>query len=728
MNYFFIILLSLCSLSATLGQQVRGVVASTDHERLIGATIYILGTETGTITDINGQFELQVNSDQDRLIVSYVGFLTDTLSVDFNAPMHVLLTEDSELNTVTIQSSPTFIDDRSPIHSEVITEKELMKAACCNLSESFETNASVDVSFTDAVTGTKMIRMLGLDGKYTMINRENLPNIRGLSSRLGLTYIPGTWIQSIDVGKGAGTVVNGYESMTGQINLELKKPESSEKLYLNGYVNSFGRAELNANTSFKLNDHWSAALLTHANTFNNELDINEDGFMDLPKSRQLNFLNRYKYQSEKLHSQIGINIMKDEKAGGQVGFDFGDDASLSPKYGYSNEATKAEVFGKLGLLFPSAPYKGWGFLYSLSYQEQLSGFGRNVYRGKEKTLQTNLIHQNIFGNTFHQYKIGASFLVDAYDESFNDFDFARNEIVPGTFFEYTYLPNDEFTLVSGARMDFHNLYGIYFTPRLHLRYQVIKDGTMRLSAGKGYRTANIISENSQAFVSSRGLVVEESLLPEESWNFGGSYIHKFHLGKRNLNLTFDYFHTAFQNQVIMDLDKDPQEVRFYNLDGKSYANSFQVEAYYPVTENISTKAAYKFYDVRATIDGKFQPVPFIARERIFWNLAYATKYEVWKADLTFQWYGKKRIPDTKMKGVEFQRPEFSPDFTTVNAQVNRSFRWGNVYLGSENLLNFRQDDPIIDPDNPFSEEFDGSLVWGPVAGRVIYFGVRYKIK
>lgn len=728
MKYLIYTFLSISSLGI-YAQQVRGMVISTGHEPLIGATVLIAGTRMGTVTDVNGRFELTANSARDTLIVSYIGFVSDTLQVKFNAPMHIMLEENSsELNTVTVESSSTFIDNLEPMHAEVITEKELLKAACCNLSESFETNASVDVSYTDAVTGTKMIRMLGLDGKYTLINRENLPNIRGLNSRLGLTYIPGTWLQSIDVGKGAGTVVNGYESMTGQINLELKKPESAERLYLNAYTNSFGRMELNANAAIPLNDHWSTAVLTHADYLGTERDINDDGFMDLPKSQQFNVMNRYKYSGGNLESQVGIHVVKDEKAGGQLGFEFGDDAASAPVYGYSNESTKAEVFGKVGLLFPAEPYMGWGFIYSLSYQEQLADFGRNSYRGREKTLYTNLIHQNIFGSTLHQYKLGASFLLDLFDESFNQNDFNRNEIVPGTFFEYTFLPNEKFTLVSGIRMDLHNLYGTYFTPRVHLRYQPTPNGTVRASAGKGYRTANIIAENNQAFVSSRQLVVEESLQPEESWNYGGSYVHALPIGKRKLNLTLDYFHTRFLNQVIMDLDRDPGEIRFYNLDGKSFANSFQVEASYPISEHFNTKAAYKLYDVKATINGNFRPVPFIARDRFFWNLAYASHYELWKADLTLQWYGKQRLPDTDMKPVEFQRPDYAPDFTTVNAQVSRTFRWGNVYLGSENLLNFRQDDPIINPDDPFSEEFDGSLVWGPVAGRVIYLGARYLIK
>jgi outer membrane receptor for ferrienterochelin and colicins len=420
--------------------------------------------------------------------------------------------------------------------------------------------------------------------------------------------------------------------------------------------------------------------------------------------------------------------MIDEKAGGQNGFDFNDDASTSPLYGFYNKASRAEVFGKVGLLFPEAPYKGWGFIYSGSYQEQKSDFGRNAYLGKEKTLYTNLIHQNIIGNTFHQYKTGLSLIIDDYDEVFADSAFARTEVVPGAFFEYTYLPNEKLTLVSGIRTDIHNLYGLYVTPRIHIRYEIIPEGTLRLSAGKGYRTSNIIMENNQAFVSSRKLIVEEKLKPEESWNFGGSFVKEISIGKQKMNVILDYFHTAFQNQVITDMDQNPSEVRFYNLDGKSYANSYQIEVGSSINDQWSTKAAYKYYDVKSTINDQLMSVPFISKNRTFWNISYSSKFEIWQADMTIQWYDKKRLPNTQEKPIGLQRPDNSPDFTNVNAQVSRNFRWGNVYLGSENLLDFRQKNPIIDPTNPFGNEFDGSIVWGPVAGRMVYFGLRYKIK
>ena len=729
MKKIYILLITCIAVTSLYAQKIRGMVADQQHQPLIGATILELGTQNGVVTNVNGAFELKLVNEGGLIIVSFTGFIADTIKADGSRPMHIMLTEDSkELDQVVISASSTFMDDLESKHIEVITEAELTKAACCNLSESFETNASVDVSFTDAISGAKTIRMLGLDGRYVQINRENVPNVRGLSGRYGLSYVPGTWVQSIDVGKGAGTVVNGYESMTGQINVELKKPENSEKIYINSYVNSFGRLELNANHAWDLNEKWSSAILFHSNYFNSEIDKNSDGFMDVPKAKQINVMNRYKFVSDKLVSQIGMTVMRDEKAGGQKGFNFGDDFATSSEYGFVNNTTRVELFGKTGLLFQHKPYKGWGFIYSGSYQDIEAGFGRDNYQGEETTLYGNIIFQNIIGNSFHQYKTGASILYDDFSEVYIDSTFTRQEVVPGLYYEYTYIPSDKFSLLLGARTDFHNLYGTYFTPRLHSRYQLSPNTTIRAAIGKGYRTPNTIVENSNILVSSRQLIIQENPEPEVSWNMGGSLVTAISIGNKKLNLVADYFYTTFQNQLIYDMDQNSSQLVVYNLDGKSFANSFQLEGSYQINDNLSVKSAYKFYDVKATINGALRQIPFTSRDRFFLNTSYATKYDKWEIDGTLQWFGNKRLPDTSDKPAEFQRNTSSPDFFLLNAQISRGFRWGNIYLGSENLLNFTQNDPIIDAQNPFSDDFDASLVWAPVAGRMVYAGFRYKIK
>lgn len=724
----FLLIISGFAFLANAQTTIQGKVIDENKDPLIGATVIVEGTTHGTTSDINGEFTLAMHHPNRNLVISFVGYINDTIGADTNPLIIEMELTASELSEVVIKAETSFYDELDPIQNQVILESELLKAACCNLSESFETNASVDVSFSDAVSGSKQITMLGLDGKYVQIQRENVPHIRGLTSRFGLGYVPGTWIQTIDVGKGAGSVVNGYESMTGQINLEFKKPEHSEQVYLNAYANAFGRSELNFNSAFDLGEKWTGALLLHSDYFNNEIDRNDDGFLDLPKSRQINVLNRYKFQGEKLVSQIGVNVLLDQKAGGQKGFGFNEDANASPLYGFSNLTKRFEVFGKTGLLFPKTPYRGWGFIYSGSIQDIDSNYGRNDYSGRQETLYGNVIHQNIIGNSFHQYKTGVSFLYDRYQESYADSAFSRSEQVPGLYFEYSWLPNDDITLVAGARTDFHNLYGTYYTPRLHLRYQLNTATTLRTSVGRGYRTPNVIAENTRVLISSRSIRVMEAIEPEVSWNAGGSIVSAILLGERKIDVIADYFYTFFENQLVMDLDADAAEVRFFNLANESFAHSLQFEASMRVNDHWSLKGAYKYYNVQSQFGGVQRQVPFTARNRFFFNASYATKYDKWTWDGTLQWVGRKRLPNTSGKPVEFQKAAFAPSYALINTQIARGFRWGSIYLGSENLLDFRQDDPIIDADNPFGEQFDGSLAWGPIAGRLIYAGFRYRVK
>jgi len=733
-----ILLLSILLLSYSVFSQgkITGEVKNNAKEPLIGATIQVIGKTTGAVTGIDGSFELQDIQASDKLIFSYIGYLADTLSPVFGTKMAVTLFEsDESLETVTVRGRTESVVAEAPFLNILITEAELQKAACCNLSESFETNASVDVSYADAVTGTKMIQMMGLDGRYVLISREGIPNIRGLNTRLGLTFVPGTWIQSIDVGKGAGSVINGYESITGQINVELFKPESMDKWYLNAYLNSFDRLELNANRQVPISEKWNSGFMFHASQQLMEMDNNKDGFMDMPKNFQVNFLNRWKYEGDQLMAQIGINLFSSETAGGQLGFGFNDNLSKSTMYGYEMDTRKAELFGKIGMIYPSKPTQSWGFQYSLSYQDFSGGAGRRIYSGTEKTLYGNFIYQNILGNSFHQYKTGASFLLDDFDESFNsnqskglDSTFFRTEKVPGVFFEYNYIPNEDFTLVAGARTDFHNLFGTYFTPRVHARWVFTPNLTLRGSVGKGYRTPNALMENSMVWVSSRDILFKARLQPEISWNSGISLAGSWIIKDKPLSVVADYFYTWFESQLVYDQDISSELLVIDNLQGESYAKSFQLEANYRFSERIEAKAAYKNYQNLMTTNGILQQVPFQSRDRFFFNMAYATRFEKWKADMTLNWNGAQRLPDTSDSPSEFRLETNSPEFFLLNAQISRGFRWGSVYLGGENILNFRQLNPIVDPMNPFGENFDASMTWGPIAGRMIYAGFRMKIK
>ncbi len=744
-----------------LAQKLMGLVVEKNaegvDEPLTGANVVWLGTSKGTSTGENGVFMIDRVEGANRLIVSFIGYRSDTLTIADQTSVKITLQSDQVLKEVTVHGwkPATGIDQSRGINTVIMTEKELFKAACCNLSESFETNPSVDVSFTDAITGTRQIQMLGLAGPNTMISIENMPGVRGLASSQGIQFIPGTWINSIQVTKGVGSVVNGYESIAGQINVEMKKPQESEKLFINGYVNQSARSEMNLNYSLVTGDKWATTFLLHGSTRPIEMDENDDYFLDFPTGSQLNFINRWVYNNNKgLLGQVGIKILTDGKQGGQTGFNPEQDKFTTNRYGFEINTKRYEAWGKIGYQFVGKPYKSVGLQLSGIKHDHESYYGLNLHDGDEKSFYSNLIYQSIISNTSHKFKSGLSFLYDDFDETLEvangielegsspvaSTTFDRTEIVPGAFFEYTYDDLKNFSAIAGIRVDQHNLFGTIFTPRLHLRYNLTPTTTLRVSAGKGTRVANIVSENSGVLVSARAFVLSDfqtkkayGFKPDVAWNYGLNFSQDFMLDYRAGSFTVDYFFTDFQNQVVLDLDRTAREARFFGLNGKSFSHSLQFQVDYELMRRFDLRMAYRWLNVKTDYTEGLLVKPLIAEHRAFVNLAYETKSN-WKFDFTVQWLGKQRIPDTSQNLTEYQLPGYSPDYFLMNAQITKDFgdKW-SVYLGVENIGDYKLDNPIVASSDPFGlttvqNDFDASMVWGPIFGRMAYAGFRFRIK
>lgn len=734
--YLIVLLLFVNSISA---QHIMGKIVGTDDkgkkEALPGANVYWQGTNIGTTTDLDGKFQI-ANPDTipARLIVSMMGYLSDTITVlqlD-KMDLDIVLKNSVTLTAVEVseKQSTTLNKLFTPINTEVISGKELLKAACCNLSESFSTNASVDVAFTDAVSGAKKIQMLGLDGVYTQILSENMPMLRGLSAAYGINYIPGTWIENILVTKGTGSVVNGYESISGQINLEFLKPQEQKKrVFINVYGNQKGRAEANLHLAKKVNTKLSTMLFTHASSNTMKQDINKDGFLDMPLTQQYNVFNRWDFHNQKnFEAQFGVKGLYETRQGGQTNFVYAPERDSSNNYGIGINTKSLEYFSKTGFMFPSKPYKSVGIQTSGKWQEQDMYFGLRDYQGVQKNFYANVIYANIINNTNHKYKLGASYLLDDYSEKFNDTTFARTESVPGVFAEYTYSNPEKFSLVAGIRADYHNIHGLFYTPRLHLRWNATKKTTFRLSGGRGFRTSNVFVENQSVFASSRQIVMNEKLDPEIAWNYGVSANQQFKLFDREAFINVDFFRTDFENQVIVDLDQHVNKVVFYNLKGESYSHSLQVDMGLEPVKDFAVKLAYKWYDVKTTYNYELMDKPYVPKHRVMVNLAYATYMEKWKFDLTTNWLGQSRIPSTVLSPVQYQLPKKSKEYFLFNAQITKKFRKFETYLGCENILNYTQTNPIIASEDPFGINFDASMIYAPVEGRVIYVGLRVEIK
>ncbi|MBP6978823.1 MAG: TonB-dependent receptor [Bacteroidales bacterium] len=724
-------MLTLCA------QSLTGTVMEQDEDHkmnpLPGANVYWLETMQGSATDLHGNFEIQrPGKGHSTLVVSYVGYQSDTLPIAADQQhVEVILASVTSLpeTVITGWQPDKYISKMNPVATEVITSGELLKAACCNLSESFETNASVDVNYADAVSGAKTIQLLGLSGIYTQMMSENFPNLRGLASAYGLSYVPGPWMESIQVSKGASSVMNGYESITGQINVEYKKPSTSEKFYLNLFGDHMGRVEANANGAVRINDHWSTALFGHYDERFARHDMNHDSFIDQPLVRQFSFFNRWEYQGSKpWHIQLGAKILDEYRLSGQMEYDRDLPHEDQPDvYGIDIETRRYEAFAKIGRVFENRRETSFGFINSFSYHDQQALFGLNGYAGDQLSWHSNFIFSTYIHTPDHKINAGWSVNYDDFDEIYNDSTFRNKELVPGLFTEYTFTVHEKFTLLAGLRADFHSLYGTFFTPRLHMKYHPDEHTTLRISAGRGSRTAHVFAENTSVLGTSRDVIISEPLRQEIAWNVGISVNRHFEIGNRELAVSADFYRTGFVNQVIMDMDRDNHHIYFYNLDGRSYSNSLQIEATINPVDRLDVTVAYRLNDVKATYDGEFLRKPLVNRYKGLLTASYKTRLNKWQFDATAQLNGDSRLNDTQGNPEAYQRPDKSPVYVILNAQVSKFFKKWDLYAGVENLTGFTQKDPIIAADQPFGEYFDASQVWGPIVGRKFYAGVRVKL-
>jgi len=722
------------------------------------------------VTDAAGRFTLpRPARAAARVVAQALGYRADTLAVAATgAPyLRVALTAGQALSEVTVTARGPAYSSLTPANAQVITSRDLTKSACCNLAESFETNASVEVTTSDAVSGAKQIQLLGLDGSYSLLTVDNQPALRGLAAPYRLGYLAGPWIDNIEIIKGTGSVVNGYEAISGQVNVKLKEPEKTDQLLFNLYGNDLGKFDVNLNTSARISPKWSTVLLLHSDHLGTRADRNQDGFLDLPLATQFNAFTKWKYISgHGIVSEVGLGALRETRLGGQVDFrDNGREDAFAQHYGTTQATTRYTGYAKTSYTWPSRPYQSLGLLlsgtdhdfasaYSFGYEtgafpQRTTQRIARYYDGTQRTGLGTLLFQSVLGNTAHVYRAGLSFLYDDYRERLADnrvypFEnaaeayarqhWARRELVPGAFAEYTYQNSRNLTVVAGLRADRHNLYGWQLTPRLNVKYDAAKNTVLRLAAGRGFRVANPIADNAAVLASAREVYIGGNLRPETAWNVGGSATQYFTLLGHPATAVLDYYHTEFGNQVVADMYSAPSLLYIDNLapGGRSFARSLQAELQVEPVKGLQVKGAYKYLDVRTTYDGVLLPKPLTPSHRAFLNLGYATAFDKWRADFTVQWFGERplaHISSTHAHGAgQEYRPEVAPRYGLLNAQLTRAFKRLEVYGGVENLTDYRQPNPIDGAANPFGPTFDAAMVWGPVYGRLSYVGLRYRIE
>lgn len=735
---YLLLALTVCFGSFLSAQSIlNGVILGDDGLPLEAATVNWIGGDIGGFTDERGFFEIGMISRTDTLVISYVGYDPILFKVD-RAIESVEIKMEASFSLSTIEvvaaNKGNYNSVVKPLNVETINKVELCKAACCSLAESFETNNAVDVAYGDAVSGAKEIEMLGLRGVYTQMMIENRPTLRGLGTVYAMEYIPGTWLENIQISKGASTVVNGYESVTGQINVELDKPFKANRVFVNLFGNTVGRAEANLQFAKVFNEKWSTGLLLHGSNFQRAMDGNNDGYADMPTKRQLNGLSRWFYTSPKLMGQINLQMLSDHKSGGDV--DFLSREKSPSLFGFELATQRLELYTKWGYQGFEKEGRTLAFIGHGILHEQTAFFGEKTHEGVEQNLYGNLIYQEPLKGENNHIRMGTSIKYEDYDEALGDFDLSRTEIIPGVFAEMTLNTEKsdagnkgllkDLTLILGARVDDHNLYGAFFTPRFHLKKQISDRSVFRLSAGKGFRSPNVVAENLSLLASSRTFDFDLSELDiEEAINAGVNFTQEFDFLGRGASINFDLYHTRFQRQMVIDRESSGQFIQFYQLTGPSYSSSFLSMLVTEPIEGLEVKLGYKWNDVKVTQNEELVTKPMVAEHRGIVTIDYNTRNDKWRFNTATQLVGSQRLPS--YLGIEGET--VADPFILLNSQVTYIFNEQfEVYVGGENLTNYTQENPILGSYEPNGTGFDATNVYAPVFGTRGYFGLRYKIK
>ncbi|WP_235298468.1 TonB-dependent receptor [Portibacter marinus] len=720
-------------------QVLLGEVVNGKNEPLIGASVYWQGQKTGVTTDIDGHFEIEKNKDNQQLITSYVGFLADTTRITDQSFISIRLKENLAIEGVVVkgQRDGIIVSNINPIKTEQITQTELKKAACCDLAGCFGTQASVQPHTTNVITNSKELRILGLSGVYNQVLINGLPMIQGLSYTYGISSFPGTAVDNIFISKGANSVLQGFESISGQINVETKNGDDADKLLLNLYLNSFLEKHANANFSYR-KGYWSNLSKVHVVEPAGRVDRDGDTFLDLPLLTRYTLSNISKYRDPAewgWNSIIGIRYVNEKRVGGQLAFEEDQHRGGTQYYGQVVQYTQPEIWTKTGFRFDD--YHNLAFNASAFYHDQNSTFGTVNYLAKQTNFYANAQYERNYRT--HQLKTGASIRYLNLDENIeltrNILDrtyagkYSKLEVIPGLFAENTMqFLDDRLTWIAGARIDHHNQFGWNFTPRTLLKFDLSSQTVVRANVGTGWRTANIFSENINQLASSRDIIFEENLDPEEALNYGMNLIQKFDFRNISGYLSTDFYRTEFQNQIFPDFDTDPTKAFIRNFYGTSVANGFQAEANVRVYEKYEFKVGYNYLDVFRMQGEEKMMLPFNSKHRFLTVFSYRPTSNKFFFDVNAHWFGKQRLPNTGSNPETHRRPDFSKPYSLVNAQFTYNFKKLEVYSGCENLFDFRQERPIISWQDPFSLYFDTNSVWGPTRGREFYIGVRYYMR
>lgn len=690
-------------------------------EHLYGANVQWLHTTIGGISNELGIAEIDLPDSLPAFLeISYVGYESDTLKITKIENIQVHLRPEVQLHEVQVKAKrqTSYISSMSSMKTEKIEAGELKKAACCNLSESFQTNASADVNYSDAVTGAKEIRLLGLSGIYVQNLLEGVPFMRGLTSTFGLDHIPAPWMKSISVSKGVPSVKNSYEGITGSMDVEFKNSfNDSAKLYFDMFANQNARIETNLIINHKINPKLGTVLMANGAFMPVKEDHNHDGFLDQPLIKQYNLLNRWNYHTDKIEGQYMVKVLSENREAGQYKNKYSDSMNAMPLYKIGINTKRIETFAKTGYIINSK--SSFGSQFSGVYHQQNSNYGSKKFDTRQGTFTGNLLYQSTIKNDNHTIVTGLNFVYDNLKENLDTLSIRHQDFVPGVFAEYTFKWNTKIAIVAGVRGDYHSRVGFQINPRVHARFTLTDKTTLRLAAGRGFRVPNVLTENQSLLASSRQINFLEQPKIEAGWNYGISFTQKFYLLNREGSVSVDFFRTDFQKQVIVDIDNADNAATISNLHGKSFSNSLLIEFNYELLKGLDVKAAYRLEDVRSTYHGVLMQKPLQALNKGLIALSYKTPNQQWQFDVNMSINGKRRLPNSFAGDAG---KHYSKRYVLLNAQILKYFKNAELFVGVENMTNYRQKNPILGMPN--TNYFDTYQIYAPLMGATVYGGFR----
>ncbi len=670
----------------------------------------------------------------------------------------------------TSRQAGNYLSKMKEVRTEVISAAGLCKMACCNLAESFENSASVTVGYSDAVTGARQIRLLGLSGVYTQMLDENRPVMRGLSAPFGLSYVPGQWLESIQIAKGASSVINGVESMTGQINMEHRKPTDEKPLFLNAAVMSDSKVDFNIASSLQMGYKWSTVILGHVSGNFKPHDMNNDSFLDDPMMLQFNLANRWLYQADNgVQVRFGVRALQDSRLGGQMVENINGYSNFYDKDTYQTFYRKADNlypwgsdimnrslngYMKIGIPLSEDNSQNIAFVGDYSYQDMDSYFGSTKYIADQHSLFGNLLYQNEI-NESHKFTLGMSATYDRYLEDFRRLvalqDVSDNGLthmaVGGIFGEYTFHAGEKFSAITGLRQDFYKKSGNKivgkFSPRVTLKYMPAEEVVIRANGGRGVRYSTPLIDNIGVFSTGKAFVgAYNDHILEDAWTFGGNVTYYLPFGaSSNTYISFDYFRTQFVQQMIVDYEHLANAIDFYALDGnRSFTDNYQLDFSVDPVERFNITVTCRYTNAMIELAGQgLVEKPMTSRFKGVLNMQYATNLNKWIFDFTASINGSCRVynfmADLKdADGNLIYKDGRTPVYPLLYGQITRRFKGWDVYAGVENLTNFRQKDVILgyrknDAGHVIPEQpsFDASCIWGPLMGIKAHIGFRFTL-